>query len=165
MKLLAVCRSLVMANLNEQILRAWEEWAEETGENAGNPDDFVAWATQRGKLAMAPQDVSKILRKRVTAALRQSTCVNEDGVTYRSKQCAIEFVKGIIPLTQVRRERRQLSRQAPHVNDRSREARRLRSSASRRVQSWRRTPITTSRLKRPRSWSAWSACHPSPMRT
>ena len=47
-----------MANYNEQVLRAWDEWEALTGQDAGNPDDFIAWAMENRKLAPHPQDIS-----------------------------------------------------------------------------------------------------------
>lgn len=36
-----------MSNYDDQVLNAWEVWVEETGEVAGNPDDFIVWATEK----------------------------------------------------------------------------------------------------------------------
>jgi hypothetical protein len=30
-----------MAKYNEQVIRLWEEWMSETGQNSGDPDEFV----------------------------------------------------------------------------------------------------------------------------
>jgi hypothetical protein len=78
-----------MANFNEQILRAWDEWEEITGAEANNPDDFVTWAIQNGRLAPQIQDVRRLLRKQVTTALRQALRVDDAGFTYRAKQCVL----------------------------------------------------------------------------
>lgn len=83
-----------MTHYNDLVVRAWDEWEQETGKSAGNPDDFVAWAIQNKKLAPAPQDVTKLLRKSVTTALRQVVRVDENGVTYRGKQCVVIFDNG-----------------------------------------------------------------------
>jgi len=76
-----------MAKFNEQILHTWDEWEETTGENANNPDDFVAWAIRNKKLLPRPQDIMRVLRTQVTAALRQALRTDEFGITYRAKQC------------------------------------------------------------------------------
>lgn len=78
-----------MANFNEQVLMAWDEWTAQTGQDAGNPDDFVVWAMNNNKLAPHPQDIRKLLRKDVTRALRQASRVDERGITYRAKQSVI----------------------------------------------------------------------------
>lgn len=83
-----------MATYNDQVLKAWDEWVEETGEAAGNPDTFMEWAMKNKKIAFSPADIYAANRKKITNALRQATRVNEDGVTYRAKQCAIVFEKG-----------------------------------------------------------------------
>lgn len=88
-----------MATYNEQVLRAWDEWEALTGQEAGNPDDFVTWAMQNKKLAPFPQDIRTLLRKRVTTALRQVLRVDENGITYRAKQCVVSTKEGTqIPL-------------------------------------------------------------------
>jgi hypothetical protein len=84
-------REAKMANFNEQILAAWDEWEDETGAEASNPDDFVAWAIEKKKLVPAPQDVRRLLRKQVTTALRQATRVDDAGFSYRAKQCVLVF--------------------------------------------------------------------------
>lgn len=84
------CRALtrkLMANYKEQLLRAWEQFEAETGADAINPDDFVTWAMENEKWRPRPQDVRKILKKEMTTALRQVMRENENGVTYRAKQC------------------------------------------------------------------------------
>lgn len=83
-----------MANFNEQVVSAWDEWMGETGLDAGNPDDFVAWARENRRLAPSPQDLTKLLRKRVTQALRIATRVNDHGIAYRAKQSVINFESG-----------------------------------------------------------------------
>ena len=48
-----------------------------------------------------PEDVRKLLRRRVTTALRQKRAIDEDGVEYRAKQCAVVWDEEIgqqIPL-------------------------------------------------------------------
>ncbi len=76
-----------MANYNEQVMRAWDEWEATTGAEANNPDDFVMWAMANGKIALRPQEVTRLLRKQVTTALRQAVRTDESGITYRAKQC------------------------------------------------------------------------------
>ena len=83
-----------MANYNEQIVRLWDEWEAETGDDAGDPDDFLDWALANRKIQLAPQDLKTIMRRRVSTALRQVTRINEDGLTYRGKQCVIDFEDG-----------------------------------------------------------------------
>ncbi|WP_299620874.1 hypothetical protein [Pelagibius sp.] len=76
-----------MATFNEQILRAWEEWETTTGEDANNPNDFIDWAISNGKLAPRPEDIRKIFRRQLSTALRQAMRIDEEGTTYRAKQC------------------------------------------------------------------------------
>lgn len=80
-----------MANFNEQVMRAVEEFTAETGQNAINPDDFLTWAISNGKLRPQPEDVRNLLRRRVTTAMRQQRMVDEEGIEYRSMQCAITW--------------------------------------------------------------------------
>jgi hypothetical protein len=80
-----------MANFAEQVMRADEEFTSETGQNAINPDDFITWALSNGKLRPHPEDVRSLLKRRVTTAMRQQRLVDEDGVEYRSMQCAITW--------------------------------------------------------------------------
>jgi hypothetical protein len=84
-----------MANFNEQILRAWDEWEDETGADAGNPDDFLTWAIEKKKLIPASQDVRRLLRKQVTTALRQATRMDDEGFSYRAKQCVTVLEEGL----------------------------------------------------------------------
>jgi hypothetical protein len=84
-----------MAKLNEQILRVWDEWEETTGADANNPDDFVAWAMEQKKLLPHMQDIRRLLRKQVTVALRQASRVDDDGYTYRAKQCVTIIEEGL----------------------------------------------------------------------
>lgn len=83
-----------MANYSEQVVRIWDEWETETGAEAGDPTDFVDWAIANGRLQPSSQDVMKLLRQRVTTALRQVQRFDNDGLPYRGKQCAIEFENG-----------------------------------------------------------------------
>ena len=78
-----------MANYNEQVMRAWDEWEATTGAEANNPDDFVAWALENKKLLPRLQDVTHLLRKQVTTVLRQAMRTDESGITYRAKQCVM----------------------------------------------------------------------------
>jgi hypothetical protein len=76
-----------MADFNEQVSRAWDEWEGITGQDANNPDDFVVWALTNKKLAPQPQELRRMLRRQVTKALRQIQRTDENGITYRAKQC------------------------------------------------------------------------------
>ena len=73
-----------MANFSEQVFQAWNEFEEETGNYVNNPDDFIAWAIERGKLAPKPEDVRKQLKRRVMTSIRQKRLVDDDGVEYRT---------------------------------------------------------------------------------
>ena len=85
-----------MADYNEQVIRHWEEWADHTGQDSGDPNDFIDWAVANGKIALRPQDVRQILRKQVTQALRQEKRYDEaGGFTYRAKQCVTLFESGV----------------------------------------------------------------------
>lgn len=84
-----------MANLDEQILRAWDEWEESTGAEANNPEDFIAWAVENKKLAPRMQDYKRLLRKQVSNALRQAVRRDEDGYSYRAKQCVAILQDGL----------------------------------------------------------------------
>lgn len=84
-----------MANYNEQVIYLWDEWEKETGDESGNPDEFVDWAMANNKLAFPLQDIRSALRKRVTAALRQDLRINENGITYRAKQCVTLIEDGV----------------------------------------------------------------------
>lgn len=76
-----------MANISEQITRAWDEWEVTTGDDANDPDDFIDWAVTNGKMVPRAEDVRKIFRRQVSAALRQVHRTNDEGITYRAKQC------------------------------------------------------------------------------
>jgi len=76
-----------MANIGEQITRAWDEWEVTTGDDANDPDDFIDWAVKNGKMVPRPEDVRKIFRRQVSTALRQVHRTNDEGTTYRAKQC------------------------------------------------------------------------------
>ena len=81
-----------MSAYNKQVVRLWDEWIEETGQESGDPDLFVEWARSKGKLVPRPQDVNKMLRNQVTQALRQAKRYDEEGgFTYRAKQCVTLF--------------------------------------------------------------------------
>ena len=85
-----------MAKYNEQVISLWDEWIEETGKQSGDPADFVEWARLSGRLSLQPQDVSKLLRKQVTQALRQAKRYDEEGgFTYRAKQSVTLFENGL----------------------------------------------------------------------
>ncbi|MDR3558013.1 MAG: hypothetical protein P4L61_00625 [Candidatus Pacebacteria bacterium] len=84
-----------MSTFNEKILEAWNEWEANTGAEANNPDDFVAWAMDNKKLLPHIQDIRKLLRKQVTSALRQASRMDEEGFSYRAKQCVMIAEKGL----------------------------------------------------------------------
>ena len=74
-----------MADYNEQVIRSWDEWMETTGQDSGDPSDFIDWALANGKLGPKPQDLRQALRKPVTQALRQFKRYDEDGgFTYQN---------------------------------------------------------------------------------
>lgn len=75
-----------MANHNEQLIRALEEYEAITGENAINPDDMITWAIENGKWHPRPQDVRKIMRKELGVAVSQLKRQDENGIEYRAKQ-------------------------------------------------------------------------------
>jgi hypothetical protein len=79
-----------VANYNEQVILAWEEYENESGRLANSTDDFLTWALDNGKLAPQPEDIRTGLKRRITAALRQKHRIDEDGVVYRAKQCVID---------------------------------------------------------------------------
>ena len=83
-----------MANYNEQVIRAWDEWEDQTGDEANDPDDFIDWAIANNRLYTPPEDVRKIHRRRVSEALRQVHRVNDEGTTYRAKQCVTIVEEG-----------------------------------------------------------------------
>lgn len=81
-----------MADYNEQVNRLWDEWIAETGQESGDPAEFIEWALANRRLALRPQDVRQLLRKQVTQALRQSKrWDDEGGFTYRAKQSVTLF--------------------------------------------------------------------------
>lgn len=83
-----------MADYNEQILRVWDEWEDLAGNDANDPDDFIDWAIANNRLHTQPEDVRKIHRRRISQALRQSLRVDEEGTTYRAKQCVTIIDEG-----------------------------------------------------------------------
>lgn len=84
-----------MANFNEQVVRLWEEWVSETGQESSDPGQFVEWAMTNHKLVPHPQDVKKMLRRQVSQSLRQARRYDEDGgFTYRAFQSASLFESG-----------------------------------------------------------------------
>ena len=83
-----------MANYDEQVVRLWDEWESETGADFGDPIDFIDWAVGSGRLQPSKHDVMKLLRQRVTSALRQVQRIDDNGLPYRGKQCAIDFENG-----------------------------------------------------------------------
>ncbi|MCI5046535.1 MAG: hypothetical protein MRY59_03450 [Aquisalinus sp.] len=83
-----------MANYNEQLLNAWEEWELTTGEDANDPNDFIDWAVENGKLRPRPEDIRKIYRRDVSKVLRQAMRIDENGTMYRAKQCVTKIENG-----------------------------------------------------------------------
>ena len=85
-----------MADYNEQVNRLWDEWIAGTGQESGDPAEFVDWAMASRRLAPRLQDIKQVLRKQVTQALRQARRFDEDGgFTYRAKQSVALFENGI----------------------------------------------------------------------
>lgn len=83
-----------MANFNEQLIRAWDEWEQITGDEANDPDDFLDWALDNNRLHTALEDVRKIHRRRLSNALRQVHRINDEGTIYRAKQCVMIVENG-----------------------------------------------------------------------
>jgi hypothetical protein len=83
-----------VANYNEQLIRAWDEWEELTGNEANDPDDFIDWATANNRLVTPLEDVRKIHRRRLSEVLRQVHRINDEGTTYRAKQCVTILEEG-----------------------------------------------------------------------
>ena len=75
-----------MANFNEQLIRVLEEYEAIIGNNAVNPDDLITWALENQKWRPRPQDVRKIMRKELGAAVSQLRKIDENGIEYRAKQ-------------------------------------------------------------------------------
>jgi hypothetical protein len=81
-----------MSYYADQVNRLWDEWIAETGQESGDPADFIEWAIASRRLALRPQDVKQLLRKQVTQALRQAKRYDEEGgFTYRAKQSVSLF--------------------------------------------------------------------------
>ncbi len=80
-----------MANYDDQLLRAWDEYEEITGAAANDPDDFITWAVENKRLAPRPQDVRKFLRRQVSRVLRQAIRIDEAGFSYRAKQSVLSL--------------------------------------------------------------------------
>jgi hypothetical protein len=78
-----------MANYDNQLLQAWDEWEDITGAAANDPDDFISWALENKRLSPRPQDVRKFLRKQVSRVLRQAIRMDEAGFSYRAKQSVL----------------------------------------------------------------------------
>lgn len=83
-----------MANHNEQLIRTWNEWEDLTGNEANDPDEFIDWAVANNRLHTRPEDIRKIHRRRLSEALRQVHRVDEEGTTYRAKQCVTIIEEG-----------------------------------------------------------------------
>jgi hypothetical protein len=76
----------------EQVNRLWDEWIAFSGQESGNPADFIDWAVASKRLAPRPQDMKQLLRKQITQALRQAKRYDEEGgFTYRAKQSVTLF--------------------------------------------------------------------------
>jgi len=82
-----------MANYDNQLLQAWDEWEDITGATANDPDDFITWALENKRLTPRPQDVRKFLRKQVSRVLRQVIRMDEGGFSYRAKQSVLLLEK------------------------------------------------------------------------
>lgn len=83
-----------MANYNEQLIRAWDEWETITGNEANDPDEFIEWAVKNNRLQTPLEDVRKLHRRRLSDALRQVHRTDEEGTTYRAKQCVTILENG-----------------------------------------------------------------------
>jgi hypothetical protein len=76
----------------KQVESLWEEWITETGQQSGDPADFIDWAVANKRLALRPEAVKQVLRRQVTQVLRQARRYDEEGkFTYRAKQCVTLF--------------------------------------------------------------------------
>ncbi len=82
-----------MANFDDQLMRAWNEYEEITGAAANDPDDFLIWALDNKRITPRPQDLRKVLRKVVTRVLRQASRMDEVGFAYRAKQSVLSMEK------------------------------------------------------------------------
>jgi hypothetical protein len=82
-----------MANFDNQMLQAWDEWEGITGASANDPDDFITWALENKRLTPRPQDVRKFLRKQVSRVLRQVIRIDDGGFSYRAKQSVLLLEK------------------------------------------------------------------------
>lgn len=81
-----------MADWNEQVNRLWDEWISGTGQESGDPGDFVDWAYDNRRLMPRPQDVKRVLRDQVTQELRKNKKYDaEGGFYYRDKQSVTLF--------------------------------------------------------------------------
>jgi len=88
-----------MSDYNEQVNQLWDVWINETDQESGDPSEFVEWAISRRLLALAPQDLKQLLRKRVTQALRQAKRYDIEGsFHYRAKQSVTLFDYPGIPI-------------------------------------------------------------------
>jgi len=83
-----------MATYNDQVMIAWDEWEDQTGNEANDPDDFIDWAIANNRLRTPLEDIRKIHRRRVSEALRQVHRVDAEGTTYRAKQCVMIIEEG-----------------------------------------------------------------------
>jgi len=88
-----------VADYNEQINILWDEWMSETGQESGDPADFIDWGVSKRRLSLGPQDMKQLLRKKVTQALRQAKRYDIDGgFHYRAKQSLTLFDKEGVPV-------------------------------------------------------------------
>lgn len=55
-----------MPDYNEQVNILWDEWMSETGQESGDPGEFIDWAVGSRRLSLGPQDMKQLLRKKVT---------------------------------------------------------------------------------------------------
>ena len=88
-----------MTDYNDQVNHLWDKWIAETGQDSGDPGEFVDWATGKRLLALGPQDMKQLLRKKVTQALRQARRFDDaGGFFYRAKQSVTLFDYAGLPI-------------------------------------------------------------------
>jgi hypothetical protein len=82
----------MMSYWTKKVNEFWDEWIGITGQESGDPDEFIEWVTASKKLALRPEDMRQVLRRQVTQALRQAKRFDEEGsFTYRAKQSVTLF--------------------------------------------------------------------------
>ena len=84
-----------MANFEEQVLIAWEEWEAITGADANNPDDFIVWAMEERRSRPLDTIHYRNDRQKHVNALRQALRTDEVGFSYRAKQCVTVIEEGM----------------------------------------------------------------------